>query len=51
MAFVTFMLLYFRFDPELIKITKRKADFLEKNDAIAALINGSGKNNIPALNI
>lgn len=48
---VAFILLYFRFDSTIVKRIARNAKYLQENDGTAALINGSGINNIPSLNI
>lgn len=48
---VSFILLYFRFDTKIPERVKRNAKILQENDSTAALINGSGINNIPTLNI
>lgn len=49
---VSFMLLYMRLDSNVIlSRIDRNAKYLEENDNMASLINGSGVNNIPALNI
>lgn len=51
LIFVTFALLYYRFDARELGRVKRTAAMLSENDATAALVNGSGINNIPTLKV
>jgi len=45
------VLLYFKFDETLLRITRSNAEKLAAKDELASLVNGSGINNIPSLNI
>lgn len=47
----SFILMYFKFDPGILRRTERNAIFFKETDHTASLINGSGVNNIPSLNI
>lgn len=50
-AFLVYVLYYYRFDKTIGPTVDRIAMKLYENDAIRALSNGSGINNIPTLNV
>lgn len=49
--FVSFLLLYFKFDKNLLRITRSNAEKLAAKDELSSLVNGASINNIPSLNI
>lgn len=51
LAFLVYALYYYRFDKNIVATVDRMAMKLYENDAIRALSNGSGVNNIPSLNL
>jgi len=51
MIFVSFLLLYFKFDKHLLRVTRSNGEKLAAKDELASLVNGAGINNIPSFNI